>query len=71
MCIRDRGEGPREIIAANGKVYVSMYDGYVSRIDTLSLTIDATLNAVSYTHLDVYKRQLKILGEYAEGTSTI
>lgn len=36
-------EGPRDIIAANGKVYVSMYDGYVSRIDTLSLTIDATL----------------------------
>lgn len=39
-----QGEGPRDIIAANGKVYVSMYDGYVSRIDTLSLTIDATLN---------------------------
>ena len=38
-----QGEGPRDIIAANGKVYVSMYDGYVSRIDTLSLTIDATL----------------------------
>ncbi len=38
-----QGEGPRDVVAANGKVYISMYDGYVSRIDTTSLTIDATL----------------------------
>ena len=47
-----QGEGPRDIIAANGKVYVSMYDGYVSRIDTLSLTIDATLKRWSKSRRD-------------------
>ena len=26
-----QGEGPRDVVAANGKVYISMYDGYVSR----------------------------------------
>lgn len=39
-----QGEGPRDIVAGYGKVYVSMYDGYVSRIDTASLTIDATIS---------------------------
>lgn len=34
---------PRDIVAADGKVYVSMYSGYVSRIDTLSLSVDATV----------------------------
>lgn len=38
-----QGKEPRDIVAGYGKVYVSMYDGYVSRIDTASLTIDATI----------------------------
>lgn len=38
-----QGEGPRDVVAANGKVYVSMYDGYVSSIDTTNCTIDATV----------------------------
>ncbi len=38
------GQNPRDVVAANGYVYVSMYDGYVSRIDTASCTIDATIS---------------------------
>ena len=30
-------------------------------IDTLQENIDAMLVAVSYTHLDVYKRQMELL----------
>lgn len=31
---------PREFEAYNGKVYVSLYEGYLARIDTTTLTID-------------------------------
>lgn len=43
--IRPTGDatGPRALAAADGKVYASMFSGYVSRIDTVSLTIDKTL----------------------------
>lgn len=40
---KSQGEGPRDIVATEGKVFISMYDGYVSRIDTTNLTIDATI----------------------------
>lgn len=33
-------EGPRDILAYNGKIYVSMYNGYVAKIDTASLSIE-------------------------------
>ncbi len=33
--------GPRCLAAYGGKVYVSLYDGYIARIDTTSLTIEA------------------------------
>lgn len=33
--------GPRHFTADGGKVYVSLYDGYVARIDTTSLEIEA------------------------------
>ncbi|MCM1355350.1 MAG: hypothetical protein NC212_02980 [Staphylococcus sp.] len=40
-----KGEGiqPRSLAAKDGKVYVSLYDGYVARIDTKSLEIDAKI----------------------------
>lgn len=43
--IRPEGEatGPRYLAAADGKVYASMFTGYVSRIDTVSLTIDKSI----------------------------
>lgn len=37
------GQSPRSLIAKDGKVYISMYNGYVSRLDTLSLAIDKTV----------------------------
>ena len=37
------GQSPRSLVAKDGKVYVSMYNGYVSRLDTLSLEIDKTV----------------------------
>lgn len=36
------GTQPRSMATKDGKVYVAMFDGYVSRLDTLSMSIDAT-----------------------------
>lgn len=38
-----QGSMPRHSIVYGGKVYITMFDGYVSRIDTTSLSIDATI----------------------------
>lgn len=32
--------GPRSLAAKDGKVYMSLYDGYVARLDTLSMEVD-------------------------------
>lgn len=32
--------GPRSLAAKDGKVYISLYDGYVARLDTLTMTVD-------------------------------
>ncbi|MBD5267917.1 MAG: hypothetical protein HDS41_07085 [Bacteroides sp.] len=37
------GQNPRSLVAKDGNVYISMYNGYVSRLDTLSLSIDKTV----------------------------
>ncbi len=37
------GQSPRALVAKDGKVYISMFNGYVSRLDTLSLTIDKSV----------------------------
>lgn len=37
------GQNPRSFVAKDGKVYISMFNGYVSRLDTLSLSIDKTV----------------------------
>lgn len=37
------GSQPRFVLAHGGKVYASMYDGYVQRIDTLSLSVDGSV----------------------------
>lgn len=39
----NQGQEPRSLVARDGKVYISMYNGYVSRLDTLSLAIDANV----------------------------
>lgn len=39
----NEGQKPRSLVAKDGKVYISMYNGYVSRLDTLSLAIDGNV----------------------------
>lgn len=39
----ETGQSPRSLVAKDGKVYISMYNGYVSRLDTLTQRIDATV----------------------------
>lgn len=36
----ETGTQPRSMVTRNGYVYISMWDGYVARLDTLDLTID-------------------------------
>lgn len=38
-----QGQIPRSMVAVGGKVYIAMFDGYLARLDTLSLTIDASV----------------------------
>lgn len=37
------GQQPRSMVAKEGKVYISMFNGYVSRLDTLTMEIDNTV----------------------------
>lgn len=39
----DIAMSPRALAAANGKVFVTLFDGYVAQIDTATLTVDKTL----------------------------
>lgn len=39
--VKVKGKRPRSMVAYKGKVYISMYDGYVARLDTTSLEIEA------------------------------
>lgn len=38
-----KGTQPRSMIADGGKIYISMFDGYVARLDTLSMEIEASI----------------------------
>lgn len=38
-----QGQMPRSMAAHGGKVYISMFDGYLARLDTASKTIDASV----------------------------
>ena len=55
MCIRDRGVGiglylAREIVTRQG--------GYIKVVSELRQGSEFSIMPVSYTHLDVYKRQI-------------
>lgn len=39
----ENGTQPKSMAAKDGKVYISMYDGYLARLDTLNLVIDASV----------------------------
>lgn len=39
----NEGQNPRSMVAKDGKIYISMYNGYVSRLDTITMKIDANV----------------------------
>ncbi len=39
----NEGQSPRSMVTHGGKVYLSMFNGYVSRLDTISLAIDGNV----------------------------
>lgn len=41
--VNETGQKPRSMAAKDGKVYISMFNGYVARLDTLTGSIDATV----------------------------
>ena len=57
MCIRDRAEGVLDQICTGlqGDISKAYSAGYTKVMENYS---DSSINAVSYTHLDVYKRQV-------------
>ena len=38
-----QGQQPRSMVSSDGYVYIAMYDGYVARLDTVTLTIDKSV----------------------------
>lgn len=40
---QDASSSPRSMVALNGKVYISLFDGHVAKLDTVSLTIEKTI----------------------------
>lgn len=38
---------PRSLAAANGKVYISLYDGHVAQLDTLTMTVEKSVSVGS------------------------
>ncbi len=69
---------PRDIVAYEGNVYVDNYDGYVSRIDTTTLKVDATVEvgpnpeemAIANGYLYVTNSDgMNYLNSYADGKS--
>lgn len=51
-------KNPRDVIAKDGYVYVSLYSGHVARIDTTTLEIDATVEVGKYPEI------MTISGDY-------
>jgi hypothetical protein len=69
---------PRDIVAYEGNVYVDNYDGHVSRIDTLTLSVDKTIEvgpnpeemAIANGYLYVTNSDgLNYVNSYANGKS--
>ena len=53
----DAAENIRKVEIADAKAIVDIYNYYVENTAISFETEPLTVNAVSYTHLDVYKRQ--------------
>ena len=57
----NNGQQPRSMVAHNGKVYISMYDGYVNRMDTTTLVIDASVKVGPNPEImAIYKNKLYV-----------
>lgn len=39
----EQGEQPRSLVGEGGKLYVSLYDGHVARVDTATFAVDASV----------------------------
>lgn len=62
---------PREGVAYEGKVYVSLFDGYVAQIDTTSMAITKTVQVGTYPEqLTVTKNKLYVANSgYGQGST--
>ena len=57
MCIRDRGKGQNAVGKFDSDLkYSTTWSAWNTYVNDARVTYDA----VSYTHLDVYKRQVKV-----------
>ncbi len=55
------GQKPRSLVAKDGKVYIAMYDGYVARLDTLSMDIEASVKVGPNPEvIGIYKDELYV-----------
>lgn len=59
---------PRSLIADNGKVYVSLYSGYVAKIDTTTLKIEAKVKVGSYPEDIVIANNKLYVANSGQGT---
>ena len=61
MCIRDRDKIPTLEKFSQGNIgkglKLAQSDDFISMIQTIMLLLKTASKTVSYTHLDVYKRQ--------------
>lgn len=62
---------PREGVAYDGKVYISLFDGYVAQIDTTSMTITKKVQVGTYPEeLTIAKKKLYVANSgYGDGTT--
>lgn len=64
LALTGDGTGPRALVAKDGKVYMSLYDGYVARLDTVSMTIDSKIK------VGPNPEEMAILGDYLYVTNS-
>lgn len=64
LTLTEREAGPRSLVAKDGKVYISLYDGYVARLDTLTMTIDSKIK------VGPNPEEMAILGDYLYVTNS-
>ena len=57
----ENGTSPYSMVAHNGKVFISMYDGYLARLDTLTMTIDKSIAVgANPDQIALYKNKISV-----------